>query len=80
MTQPTSDTHKNAALEVSGLGFGCGPWPGRLSFLSGNGVSMAKKRAKKAAGKKNGNGATLGFEQTLWAAADKLRTLNVQIE
>ncbi len=33
---------------------------------------MAKKKAKRAS-KKNGNGATLGFEQTLWAAADKLR-------
>ena len=36
---------------------------------------MAKKRAKKAAKaqKAGGNGAALGFEQTLWAAADKLR-------
>lgn len=34
---------------------------------------MAKKQAKKAAENKNGNGAMLGFEQTLWAAADKLR-------
>ncbi len=31
----------------------------------------AKKTAKK--GKNNGNGANLGFEATLWAAADKLR-------
>ena len=27
MTQPTSETNKNAALEVSGLGFSYGPWP-----------------------------------------------------
>ncbi|MEX1098587.1 MAG: type I restriction-modification system subunit M N-terminal domain-containing protein [Planctomycetales bacterium] len=33
---------------------------------------MAKKRAKKATSA-NGNGANLGFEQTLWLAADKLR-------
>jgi len=30
-------------------------------------------REKKAAAKGNGNGANLGFEATLWAAADKLR-------
>jgi len=30
-------------------------------------------RGKKAAAKGNGNGANLGFEPTLWAAADKLR-------
>lgn len=34
-----------------------------------------KKLAKTAAEKKNGNGAMLGFEQTLWAAADKLRII-----
>jgi len=33
---------------------------------------MAKKRTKKAASKKNGNGANLGFEATMWQAADKL--------
>ena len=32
-----------------------------------------KKRAKKSKTKSNGNGANLGFEQTLWQAADKLR-------
>ena len=32
---------------------------------------MAKRRASKPA--KNGNGANLGFEEKLWAAADKLR-------
>ena len=32
---------------------------------------MAKARTKKQ--KTNGNGANLGFEQTLWLAADKLR-------
>ena len=32
---------------------------------------MAKKRAKKQT--KNGNGANLGFEAKMWAAADKLR-------
>ena len=31
----------------------------------------AARKAKKATG--NGSGATLGFEQTLWPAADKLR-------
>jgi len=29
--------------------------------------------AKGGTNKRNGNGANLGFEQTLWAAADKLR-------
>ena len=33
------------------------------------GMTVAKKQAKKI----NGNGANLGFEQTLWLAADKLR-------
>ncbi|MCH7724889.1 MAG: hypothetical protein IH991_00195 [Planctomycetes bacterium] len=36
---------------------------------------MATKKARRES-KKNGNGATLGFEQTLWAAADKLRNNN----
>jgi len=30
-------------------------------------------RRKKETNGKNGNGANLGFEQTLWAAADKMR-------
>ncbi len=34
---------------------------------------MAKKRAAKKAKSKTSNGANLGFEQTLWLAADKLR-------
>eukprot|EP00913_Durusdinium_trenchii_P028519 g26747.t1 len=33
----------------------------------------ANSRAKKAATTKNGNGANLGFETTMWQAADKLR-------
>ena len=33
---------------------------------------MAKRKQRKKAGS-NGNGANLGFEQTLWLAADKLR-------
>jgi type I restriction enzyme M protein len=33
---------------------------------------MARSRTKETNGK-NGNGANLGFEQTLWAAADKMR-------
>jgi len=33
---------------------------------------MARGRKKKEASK-NGNGATLGFEEKLWQAADKLR-------
>ena len=32
---------------------------------------MAKKRTKKAASKKNGNGANLGFEATMWQAAPR---------
>jgi type I restriction enzyme M protein len=35
--------------------------------------SKKKTTKKKAAKKTNGNGATLGFEATLWLAADKLR-------
>src|SRR3989449_8213423 len=35
----------------------------------GDGMAKAKRKAEKAPG----NGANLGFEQTLWAAADKLR-------
>ena len=36
---------------------------------------MGRKRAKK----KDGKGATLGFEQTLWQVADKLRNLKRDI-
>src|SRR3989442_15647020 len=35
----------------------------------GDGMAKAKRKAEKAPG----NGANLGFEQKLWAAADKLR-------
>ena len=38
--------------------------------------TVAKRRAKKPAG----NGANLGFEQTLWFAADKLRNNLVAAE
>ena len=31
---------------------------------------MAKKAARKRAGKSNGNGANLGFEANLWLAAE----------
>jgi type I restriction enzyme M protein len=34
---------------------------------------VAKKRSKKSTTNGNGNGATIGFEEKLWAAADKLR-------
>src|SRR5206468_4680210 len=34
---------------------------------------MARPKTKTASGKQGGNGANLGFEQKLWAAADKLR-------
>lgn len=40
------------------------------------GGSMARRKATKRSGSrdsKSGNGANLGFEATLWAAADKLR-------
>ena len=54
------------------LSFDGSPRPG----LAERQVLMAaKKKAtrKKTAKKSNGNGANLGFEQTLWQAADKLR-------
>src|SRR5437867_3470653 len=39
----------------------------------GRGGRRAEEGTSKASKPRNGNGATLGFEQTLWAAADKLR-------
>jgi hypothetical protein len=34
---------------------------------------MAKKKRKKTGKRDNGSGANLGFEEKLWAAADKMR-------
>ena len=35
--------------------------------------ATTKKKGSKGSAKATGNGANLGFETTLWAAADKLR-------
>lgn len=45
-----------------------------MSFNSRGCVAVARKKANK---NPNG-GANLGFEQTLWAAADKLRAANIE--
>jgi len=36
-------------------------------------MPRSKKAKTKSTDTQNGNGANLGFEQTLWAAADKMR-------
>ena len=46
-----------------------------MSFNSRGCVAVARKKANK---NPNG-GANPGFEQTLWAAADKLRAANIEL-
>ncbi len=55
--------------------WGCAPiLVGKRVFLAGACTDDMAKRKKAAAKKKaNGNGANLGFEATLWLAADKMR-------
>jgi type I restriction enzyme M protein len=43
-----------------------------MTATDAEGASMARQQ-KARSGKKNGNGANLGFEEKLWQAADKLR-------
>src|SRR5450759_1335477 len=52
----------------SAKGIECHPWPPPGRHDLGSGGSVAAKRTKKGNGKE-----PLGFEQKLWAAADKMR-------
>lgn len=49
------------------------PGPGRRTNRPGPEVRLAKNKTPKKPSTKKDNGASLGFEEKLWLAADKLR-------
>ena len=53
--------------------------PGSARFAEGWVLWPPRKATSKRSGKSNANGANLGFEQTLWLAADKLHNNRSQL-